>query len=547
MNSTRHTRDVLRRSFLLLALVSVAAVAGAHAQTAAKPKTPPPPPPKKPAVAAPVHPPPPAHAAPPPTAAIRPTPPAGGNAPATPSVAANKPVTPPVVANKPAAPPVVTNKPAAPPVVANKPAMPTNANTPTAMNRAGAAKTVKTPTGGTLVYNGRGKATTVTSQSGTVAHFSPSGRISTIQAKGMTINRGPRGEQTIITERPDHSRIVTTGPHSGYEEHPFTRNGQPYVRRTYVVNGHTYAHVYSGSTYQGVVYYQYVPPVYYAPSFYVWAGNSWSAPVSIPGNSGAWSSSDAYYFQPSATYSDPDEYLTDYVISQNLQAGYDSEQQPPENAPPPPDQSAYTQTQPQADANSAPPVLTPELKQAVAVEVQSQLDTEKAAAAAPQAQAAAPDDSSSGPFVPDALDPDRRTFVVSTALSEPVADGTVCSLTPGDILTRVDDTPDANQNVRAVVSSSQKGDCSGLVSVSTQDLQDMYNRLHELVDSGLNQLAQDQGKNGVPRAPTTRTTVVAADTSQPDPTAQADLQQQQQAAVSTEQDATAAAAGGSSN
>jgi hypothetical protein len=75
----------------------------------------------------------------------------------------------------------------------------------------------------------------------------------------------------------------------------------------------------------------------------------------------------------------------------------------------------------------------------------------------------------------------------------------------------------------------------------------MYNRLHELVDSGLNQLAQDQGKNGVPRAPTTRTTVVAADTSQPDPTAQADLQQQQQSAVSTEQDATAAAAGGSSN
>jgi hypothetical protein len=526
MNPARLTRNILRNSLVLLALLSVVAIAGARAQTAAKPKTPPPPPPKKPAAAAPVHPPPPAHPAPSTTAATTPAPPAGGKAPVPPS-AANRPVT--------------------PAVVANKSATPTNANAPMAMNRANGGKSVKTPTGATLQYNGRGKATTVTSQSGTVAHFSPSGRISSIQANGTTINRGPRGEQTIITERADHSRVVTTGPNSGYEEHPFTRNGQAYVRRTYVVNGHTYAHVYRGSTYQGTVYYQYVPPTYYAPSFYAWTNSSWSTPVTIQGNSGAWSSSDAYYFQPSATYSDPDAYLTDYVISQNLQAGYESEQQPPNNAPPPPDQSAFTQTQPQTDTTSAPPVLTPELKQAVAVEVQSQVDTEKAAAAAPQAQAASADDSSGGPFVPDALDPDRRTFVVSTALSEPVADGTVCSLTPGDILTRVDDTPDANQNVKVVVSSSQKGDCTGLVAVSTQDLQDMYNRLHELVDSGLNQLAQDQGKNGVPRAPTTRTTVVAADTSQPDPAAQADLQQQHQTAVSPEQDAPAAAGGGSSN
>jgi hypothetical protein len=419
-----------------------------------------------------------------------------------------------------------------------------NNNKPMPMNGPGASRSVKTATGSTLEYNGRGKPTSVTSQSGTVAHFSPTGRVSSIQANGMTINRGPRGGQTIITERADHSRIVTTGPHSGYEEHPFTRNGQSYVRRTYVFNGHTYARVYQGSTYQGVTYYQYVPPTYYAPSFYTWTSNSWSTPVSIPGNSGAWSSSDAYYFTPSQSYSDPDAYLTDYVISQNLQASYNSQQQP-DSAPPPPDQNAFAQTQPQANPNSAPPVLTPELKQAVGVEINAQLDAEKNAASAPQS--APPDDSSGGAFVPDALDPDRRTFVVSIALSEPIADGTVCSLTPGDILTRVDDTPDANQNVKAVVSSSQKGDCTGLVSVSTQDLQDMYNRLHELVDSGLNQLAQDQGKNGVPAAPTARTTVVAAGTSQPDPSAQADLQQQQQAAVSTEQDATTAAGGGTPN
>jgi len=528
MNPTRPIGKIVRISFVVLALAIAPAIAVARAQTTpAKPKAaPPPPPPKKPAVAAPVHPPPPppaAHPAPVPVAANHPAPTPGPNAPVTPAI--------------------VSNKTAAPAVIANKPASPVN-NRPMPMNGPGASRSVKTATGSTLEYNGRGKPTSVTSQSGTVAHFSPSGRVSSIQANGMTINRGPRGGQTIITQRADHSRIVTTGPHSGYEEHPFTRNGQSYVRRTYVSNGHSYARVYQGSTYQGVTYYQYVPPTYYAPSFYVWAGNSWSTPVSIPGNSGAWSSSDSYYFQPSTSYSDPDAYLTDYVISQNLQTSYETQQQP-DNIYPPPDQSGYTQTQPpRPGETSAPPVVTPEVKQALAVEVQSELDAEKAAAAS--SQSAPSQDSADGPFVPDALDPDRRTFVVSTALSEPIADGTVCSLTPGDILTRIDDTPDANQNVKALVSSSQKGDCTGQVSVSTQDLQDMYNRLHELMDSGLNQLAQDQGKNGVPAAPTTRTTVVAAGTSQPDPAAQADLQQQQQAAATTEQDAKAAA-GGTSN
>jgi hypothetical protein len=424
-----------------------------------------------------------------------------------------------------------------------RPVTPTSdGNRPTVINHPDGSKSVTTTTGSRLEYNGRGKITSVTTQSGAVAKVGRSGRITSIRANNMTINRGPRGEHTVITERADHSRVVTMGPHRGFEEHPFMRNGRPYLRRTYSVNGHTYARVYRGYPYRGGYYYHYVPAYYYAPGFYGWVGRPWGVSVAFAWGWGPWYGPDAYYFAPYPVYTDPGMWLTDYVISQNLQAAYDAQQETQTQSTDQGSQDQGDSSAPQQDARSTAPALTPEVKEAIAEEVKAQLDAEKDAAAAPQATppAAAPDAS----FTPDALNPTERAFVVSTTISEPVADGTQCSLNPGDILMRVDDTPDSNNNVKVAVASSQHGDCSGQVSVSLQDLQDMYNNFREKMDDGLQVLAQNQGKNGMPAAPTTSTVANAEGAAQPDLTTQADFQQQQQTAAGAENDANVAAGGG---
>ena len=111
-------------------------------------------------------------------------------------------------------------------------------------------------------------------------------------------------------------------------------------------------------------------------------------------------------------------------------------------------------------------VLTPEVKQAIADEVKAEIAAERDAAAAqasaPAAAAAPAADSSQSASAtpaevpPDALNPNLRTFIVADTLNPQLADGTECSLSQGDVLTRIDDTPDANQNVKVLVSGSQK-------------------------------------------------------------------------------------------
>jgi hypothetical protein len=134
-------------------------------------------------------------------------------------------------------------------------------------------------------------------------------------------------------------------------------------------------------------------------------------------------------------------------------------------------------------------------------------------------------------------------------MNEELSDGSVCALTPGDVLTRIDDTPDANQNVKVLVSRSQKNDCASgsQFPVAVQDLQDMQNRFREQIDAGLGKLAQNQGKNGLPAAPDTARTPVPDGQAQPDLTARTDLQNQQQQADQTEGEVQQAATDGNQN
>ena len=105
------------------------------------------------------------------------------------------------------------------------------------------------------------------------------------------------------------------------------------------------------------------------------------------------------------------------------------------------------------------------------------------------------------------MDPNHRTFIVSDVLNETGPDGQDCSLSAGDVVTRIEDTPDANKSVKVLVSASQKSDCASgsQVSVAVDDLQEMHNHFREQLDSGLKTLADNQGKNGLPAAPDTKT------------------------------------------
>jgi hypothetical protein len=365
-----------------------------------------------------------------------------------------------------------------------------------------------------------------------VAKIGSTGRINTIQAKDTRITYGAHGRAQIETVRADRSRVVSVGHHYGFVEHPYNRNGHVYVSRTYVVSGHTYAHAYARYYYHGAYFYHYVPAYYYGPVFYGWAYYPWSAPVYWGwGWYGApWYAYYGYYFTPAPYYVSASLWLTDYVLAQNLQAAYAAAA----NTPQPPQQTAS----PGPDS-SAP--LSAEMKQAIAEEVKAQLAAERdAAASAPQAAGASsqPANSVQDEQVPDALDPRQRTFLVFTALDESTSTGSQCALTAGDVVTRIEDSPDEDQSVKAMVSSSKGKDCrpGTQVRIAVQDLQEMHNHFREQVDQGLQLLAQNQGSKGLPSAPDVTRRASPDGQAVPDLTASDDLQRQLQDARSAEQE-----------
>ncbi len=394
---------------------------------------------------------------------------------------------------------------------------------------------------------GRGeKPRNVNLPNGTNARFDSAGRISSIHAHDLTINHGPRGVRVIETERRDERgeryRVVSVGEHRGFVERPFARDGRSYMRRTYVVDGHAYARVYGRYSYHGWGYYRYVPAYRWGPRFYGWAYNPWARPVYWHWGwaPGPWWGCYGCYFAPYPYYAAPAFWLTDYILAANLQAAYEAgaasasaQGQAAENVPP-----EYQPSQPPESENGNAVTLTPEMKQAIADEVKAQLAAEQEAAGAPQSSSAPANDE-----VPGALDPNERTFIVSSALNEETADGWECTLGSGDVLTRIDDVPDANNKVKVLVSTSQKNDCRAGTQfpMSVEDLQEMHNRFREQIDEGLKKLSDSQGKNGVPMAPDAVARPVAEGQAQPDPTAAAELDTQQQDANKAESEVQQAA------
>jgi hypothetical protein len=245
-------------------------------------------------------------------------------------------------------------------------------------------------------------------------------------------------------------------------------------------------------------------------------------------------------------YAAPYYWLTDYLIAAQLQAAYAARTEANADAMA---ADAAASGGDAAPVASGPVALTPEVKEAIAQEVKAQLAAQQAQASQDsggQAASAAPAPTSDTP--PPALDPSQRTFVVDSDVTV-VANGQECGLTSGDVITRLTDTPDADNTVNASVAATKKGDCASgaSVAVKVDDLQEMYNHFAENITNGMGEMAKKQGTGGMPKAPDTGTQAGAVQPPPPDTTAAKTLQDQQAAADQAESQVKQETAGGGGN
>ncbi len=407
---------------------------------------------------------------------------------------------------------------------------------------------------------------TVALKSGGSATFRKDGQVHTIHTKsGMTINHGAHGGRHIESMH-NGRRVVSYGRHGGYSQRAYYRHGgREYSQRTYYRGGHYYAYGYRNYYYGGRPYYGYAPAYYYGPAYYGWAYNPWPAPVAYGwGWGGApWYGYYGPYFAPYPVYPTAAFWLTDYLIAANLQAAYAAQQEaaaggdngelmPLQLGPESPDmiaslwttdpliaanlEAAYGQYMLGAAASAAKgnaTGLSADVKKELADEMKNEIAAEKDAAANGQK------DAPSGDQVPAALDPKIRLFVVSTDEDLTTSDSVECSLTPGDVVYRTGDKPDDDNMVDATVKSSKKDECAvgATVGVPVDDLQEMHNQLRIQMDAGLKELADKQGKNGLPAAPDTKTQAGEVPAPTPDTNVENDLKAQQQEADQAEADA----------
>jgi hypothetical protein len=410
-----------------------------------------------------------------------------------------------------------TNKPAPPAKPAAKPSTPAAHPTTPAASRPSTPTTTSHP--GTTTNSARPGTTTagggmnrsssmpgrqVTLKSGGTANFRPNGQIRTLNSHGMQISRGLHGGRTVVSTH-NGARVVTTGVHGGYVQRAyFARGGRTYVSRTYVVGGRTYVNVYRSYGYGGYCcYYGYAPGFYYGPAYYGWAYNPWAAPVYYGwGWGGApWYGYYGPYWTPYPVYPSAAFWLTDWIIAANLQAAYAAQAEASaELTPLAPDLELVASLGPIPVPDDAKVAMSKEVKDQLAEEIKAQL-------AADQTDAGKSGNASSGGQAasnepPPALDPKRPIFVVDNEVSTS-ADGQECSLTSGDIISRVSDTPDADKNLTVKVLASKKTDCATdkQVTVSLDDLQEMRNHFREQLGNGMDDLSKKQGTGGLPKSP----------------------------------------------
>ena len=395
------------------------------------------------------------------------------------------------------------------------------------------------------------------------ANFRKNGQVRSIKTKsGMTINHGVHGGRRIEGVH-NGRKVVSYGKHGGYSQRAYYRhNGHEYSQRTYYSGGRYYAYGYRNYSYGGYPYYGYAPSYYYGPAYYGWAYNPWPAPVTYGWGWGGspWYGYYGAYYQPYPVYPTAAFWLTDFLLSAGLQAAYQAQQEGENGELVPPairnassdEIAALWSTDPlvasklqatygtyMLGGGAAPEKdsgtgMSKEVKQAIADEMKNEIAAEKDAAAS-----GGKDSASGGEQIPAALDPKIRIFVVSTDEDLTTSDGDECELTAGDVVERTGDKPDDDKMVDATVKSSKKDECAvgATVGVSVDDLQEMHNQLRIQMDAGLKELADKQGKNGLPAAPDTKTQAGEVPAPTPDKGVSDDLKSQQTEADQAEAEA----------
>jgi hypothetical protein len=351
---------------------------------------------------------------------------------------------------------------------------------------------------------------------------------------GLDIHHGLNGNRAVSVERADHSRVFAERGRPGFVQRPYNFHGHDFARRTYFYHGRAYSHFYHGFGFRGMYLNVYAPGFYYGPAFYGWAYNPWAAPITF---GWGWGGSPWYgyyggYFAPYPVYPNASYWLTDYMISQDLQAAYAAHQEAGEADGAP-------------SAAGGPPELTPDVKQQIADEVRNQLALENQEAQQnARQQDVDPGSSGIARQLNDAAHGRQHVFVVGTALDVVDASQTECLLSDGDVLALQAAPPDDATAADLLVLSSKGGqECQkrATVSVSLEDLQEMQNHMRESIDQGLQELQARQGKGGIPVAPASPqvTPALYASVAPPqDPGVEAELQQQAQQGDQAEKDVT---------
>jgi hypothetical protein len=343
-----------------------------------------------------------------------------------------------------------------------------------------------------------------------------------------------------------------------------------YLSRTYVRGGRVlYARVYRQNTFQrfghAFRYESLVPGVAFDTAYYTWAARPWARPVSYRWRWEAepWYSAFGGSFTPYPSYTSLDEWLTDYVIAQNLRNAYQTWQaeNAPESGPAPvagerPSQAAgdgpntvspdasqrpywespddgrrpyweetsdedphaqpkrsktsRTGLQGSPPAKASPPPLSADIKAELNGQIKQQL-------AERQTQATASDTGA----LPNSLNPGHTLFRVSTPLDVPSdVSGRFCSLGANDYIERTGDM-DENGTVPVQVKLSDISDCrTGLATrVSVNDLEAMDNEQQQALTNALLAASKNMGASGLPQGPATSPLLVAAGRTRPAPDA----------------------------
>ena len=365
------------------------------------------------------------------------------------------------------------------------------------------------------------------------------GRPSEIRSRDMMIRRGPSGMRRTVVER-DGRTYSFNRVGNGHIRSGYSYGGRDYAVRHYYVAGVAYPRYYRSYGYRGVFFDAYTPARYYSPYYYGWAYNPWAAPVTF---SWGWGRSPWYgyyggYFTPYPSYTSANLWLTDYIVAQTLEASYRERAESARAAG-----LQYNDQPPQQQA-----MMTPEIKQMIAEEVQRQLSYEAA-----EAKSRVPVEPGTPPMAPPDTNytgvgrmiDDNRTHALlsNTNIDVTTLSGQECSISQGDAVAIVPGQAGgqgetAQVKVLATTGAGNACPSNSVVTVSLQDLQEMVNHLRGTLDSGLGAMQKEANLPKPPKIVSTATVAseFAASAPPADPNEAAELARLNQEASSTEQD-----------